>query len=147
MRQEWRSRKGRPVAAAKSAHSAALPDRLRNINLQHYRPRKERYPQHTVNSPTRVPHQEPGWQPVRLEWIPKDFPPARPPPLGNSITNLFISMENHRRFIRHIKASISDPILFRPGGISLRAPYLSQWRMLNHRIPDAVSRNTAPVCT
>lgn len=33
---EWHSGKGRPVAA-KSAHSAALLDRLRNINLQHYR--------------------------------------------------------------------------------------------------------------
>lgn len=32
--------KGRAVAA-KSAHSAALLDRLWNINLQHYRPEEE----------------------------------------------------------------------------------------------------------
>jgi len=42
MRKKWFSRGGSGIlregpVAAKSAHSAALLDRLRNINLQHYR--------------------------------------------------------------------------------------------------------------
>lgn len=40
---EWHGGKGRAVAA-KSAHSAALLDRLWNINLQHYRPEKRPSP-------------------------------------------------------------------------------------------------------
>lgn len=40
---EWHGGKGRAVAA-KSAHSAALLDRLWNINLQHYRPEERPSP-------------------------------------------------------------------------------------------------------
>lgn len=84
--------KGKPVAA-KSAHSAALLDRLRNINLQHYRLGE-------------------GVIPIGMSFLtrlvyPRPAPPLWPngfrissisistPNSDNSITNLFIAMENH----------------------------------------------------
>lgn len=79
---EWHGGKESRAVAAKSAHSAALLDRLWNINLQHYRPEERtlpplRYSSGCMQLPRHPKPAQITWN--HLEWILNFSTPPRLP--------------------------------------------------------------------
>lgn len=135
-RWKWFSRDGgngtpetgsRPACAAKSAHSAALLDRLRNINLQHYRLRggapaissSSKFLWHasrTRNRPQHTDNPSDGFRISRHLHSPRN--------IDNSITNLFIATESRRSDCVH---SVGGKACFFGIWVSEAGAFASLW--------------------